>query len=50
MLTREELAIKLGVSPRTIDNWRKDGMPTIKKGNYVRFELDKVLSWLRNDK
>lgn len=47
ILTKTELAQELKSSERTIDRLRKSGMPTIKKGNYVRFELEKVLEWLR---
>ena len=48
MLTREEIAKELGCSVITIDRWRKDGMPCIKKGNYVRFEKEAVIDWLKN--
>ena len=47
MLTRRELAKELKCSERTVDNWRDEGLPTIKKGKYVRFELDKVIEWLK---
>ena len=47
MLTKNELAKVLNCSERTIDNWRKEGMPCIKKGNYVRFEEEKVIEWLK---
>lgn len=28
LITRQEAAARAGVSPRTIDNWRKDGLLT----------------------
>ena len=48
MLTKEQLAKELNVSERTLDNWRKDGLPHIKRGKFIRFELDKVIDWLKS--
>jgi len=47
MLTRQELADYLKVHVRTIDNKVKDGMPSVKFGKSVRFELDDVLKWIK---
>ena len=47
MLTKQELAEKLGCSIVTIDRWRKDGLPCIKKGSYIRFDEEEVINWLK---
>lgn len=48
MLTKEELAEELKVSIPTIDRQMKIGMPHIKIGKAVRFELDEVVKWLKD--
>lgn len=45
-MTKEELAIFLKVTPRTIDRWRITGMPCLKAGKIVRFDKAKVIQWL----
>lgn len=50
MLTREELAKEFKVHVNTIDKWRKNGMPEIKIGSTVRFDLQDVLAWLKGEK
>jgi len=47
MLTRQELADYLKVHVRTIDNKVKDGMPVVKFGKSVRFEIDDVKKWIK---
>jgi excisionase family DNA binding protein len=47
MLTRQELADYLKVHVRTIDNKVKGGMPSVKFGKSVRFELNDVLEWIK---
>lgn len=37
MLTREELAKLFGVTPATIDNWARAGMPRVKNKSYPLF-------------
>ena len=49
MFTRQELADYLKVHVRTIDNKVKDGMPSVKFGKSVRFELDDVLKWIKEE-
>jgi hypothetical protein len=45
MLTKEELAEKLKVSVRSIENWKHDGyLPFLKIANVVRFHWPTVLS------
>jgi phage terminase Nu1 subunit (DNA packaging protein) len=47
----EQLADHLGVDRRTIDNWRKRGLPSVKvapgQGGARRFYMPEVLEWLR---
>jgi len=47
--TMEEVARVMGVSYRTVQRWRQDGMPTTQDGFY---DLDKVKDWhaARNEK
>jgi excisionase family DNA binding protein len=47
MLTKKELAAKLKVHENTIDRRVKEGMPHIKVGKAVRFDIDEVMAWLR---
>ena len=47
MLTKKELADQLKISIPTIDRQLKLGMPCIKIGKAVRFELDEVIKWLK---
>lgn len=51
MLSRKELALFLNVTDRTIDNYRKKGMPFIQlPSGTIRFNKDEVLEWLRKEK
>lgn len=51
MITRKQLAEKLNVSERTIDRYRKLGMPAnVTPTGSVRFDEDKVMAWLFPDK
>jgi hypothetical protein len=47
VLDRAGLAAALAVSLPTIDRWRREGMPSIQRGEVYRFEIDRVLAWLR---
>ena len=44
-LTKEELAAEFGVTPRTIDNWIKAGLPFIKLGGR-RFRIETTRHWI----
>ena len=46
LVTEKELQSILKVSRQTLFDWRQQGMPYIKFGKPVRYELDKVLEWL----
>lgn len=51
ILTTDELCRRLKVSRTTLWNWRNNGMPVIKKGSLIRYDLQEVLKWLKkNDK
>lgn len=50
VLTRESLAEELKVHPNTIDKWRKKGMPEVRVGKTVRFELEEVKKWMKGGK
>lgn len=47
MLTRKELAEQLKVTTRTVDRQTKNGMPHIRFGKSVRFELNDVMTWIK---
>jgi len=49
-LTPGELIKLLKISRATIDRWRKEGMPSLKIGKNVRFEKNKVLDWIKENK
>jgi len=47
LLTKRELAEFLQRTPRTLDNYVRQGMPYIPCGGGKRFDLPSVLDWLR---
>ena len=48
LLTVDELAEKLNIPKSRVYSFTRQGeIPMIKIGKYCRFELDKVLDWLR---
>jgi len=48
LLTKEEVAGYLQISPRTIESWVWRGkIPHIKIGRCVRFDLDQIQEWLK---
>jgi excisionase family DNA binding protein len=47
MITKKELAEELKISLPTIDRQLKLGMPHINIGKAVRFELEEVIKWLK---
>lgn len=50
MLTKQQLAKQLNVSVSMIDKLMKKGMPYLKIGKAVRFDLEKVLVWIKEQK
>lgn len=47
LLTGKQLQEELKVSRQSIYRWRIEGMPYIKFGKPVRYELPKVIEWLK---
>ena len=47
LISSAELSNYLGVTMQTLYNWRNAGMPAIKAGGRYRYELEKVMQWLR---
>jgi len=47
-VTIKELGYELGVCPKTLQNWRKQGMPFVRfgPGRLIRFDLDRVAEWI----
>jgi excisionase family DNA binding protein len=45
LLTAEELARELRVTPSAVRNWTRQGLPARHFGRCVRFELREVLAW-----
>lgn len=51
ILDNEQLGAKLGVTLKTLSNWRKEGrIPFFQVGAVIRYDLDKVLEALENKK
>ena len=49
-LTRDELAAQFKIHPRTVDRWRRDGMPSElwgPRGGTRRFPLAACLAWAK---
>ena len=49
MLTKKELCKELGISPTTVDRHMAIGMPKVKLGKSLRFDLESVLKWYREN-
>lgn len=47
LITKVELAIRLGVTPRTVERWHKLGLPFNKIGRLVRYDYTDVLHWVK---
>jgi excisionase family DNA binding protein len=48
LLTKEEIAGYLHLSPRTIESWVwREKIPYIKIGRCVRFDLGQIQEWLK---
>lgn len=47
ILTVEQLADMLGVTPYTVRQWARDGkLPTLRLGKYWRFRESSIRQWL----
>lgn len=49
LMTSQEVADYFKVTMQTVYKWRKEGVPSIRIGHEYRYELDKVMEWLRNE-
>lgn len=49
MVSKKEIAKHFGVSVPTVDRWIKVGVPHYKIGKLVRFEIEEVKEWFRNE-
>jgi len=47
LVDKQTLAHKLGCSATHVDHLRKRGLPIVRLGDSVRFEIEAVLTWLR---
>jgi len=47
LITRAEIAAELKVTPRTIQNLEKRGLPFSKVGDSPRYDLPEVRLWLK---
>lgn len=47
-VTTKQLALKYQVTEQTIYNWRQEGLPYIKLGRAIRFDLGKVQQWFED--
>lgn len=45
MISRDELAARLGVTPRTVMNWLASGCPCVAAGGEPHFDLEAVERW-----
>lgn len=50
VLTKEQLSELLKIGVRTVDRLRKEGLPSVRVGNQVRFIKEDVLKWLRENR
>ena len=49
MKTKKEIAEYFSVSVTTIDNRMKKGLPYIKIGKSVRFDIEEVINWFKEN-
>ena len=48
MISKKEVAEKMQVTTRTVENWLKQGLPYYMVGRVMRFEFEEVLAWFKN--
>lgn len=48
IVNRKELASIFKVTPITIDNWKRKGMPALVIGGATRYDVDEVLEWAKD--
>lgn len=47
ILNRKQLCEEMSVGPETIFVWEKKGMPTIREGRTILYDLDEVVEWMK---
>lgn len=50
LFTNKGLAEHLQLSTMTLSRWRKEGLPFLYIGNSIRFELEPVMKWIKENK
>lgn len=45
--TEQQCMAALGIGQTTLAEWRRDGMPHVKRGRVLLFVADDVVQWLR---
>lgn len=45
-VSKEKLAERLGISPRTVKTWRAKGLPGRRVGRELMFEIEEVDRWI----
>lgn len=50
LMTSQEVADYFKVTMQTVYKWRKEGVPSIRIGHQYRYDLDKVMEWLKKRK
>lgn len=50
IMTRKQLADFLQVTEKTVDRMRKEGMPCFKVASNIRFNKEKVIEWLEQNR
>ena len=49
LLTKSEIAKQLRVHENTIDRWRKKGLPFMKFESSIRFDMEAVKNWIKDN-
>lgn len=49
MLTAKDLCEILQIHTNTLTKWMKKGVPHYKVGNVLRYDLDEVKAWMKNN-
>lgn len=47
IVTRSQLANELGLESDTLRAWEREGMPSIRRGNVVLYNMDDVVNWIK---
>jgi phage terminase Nu1 subunit (DNA packaging protein) len=47
ILNRDQLVAELGIKKETVREWEKRGMPNIKEGMTILYDIGEVIDWMR---